>query len=53
VDPHKKSVTIEAVGDHGHTLSTDRFATDTAGDRLMTTYVREQWPDHVWAVEGA
>jgi transposase len=53
VDPHKKSVTIEAVDDHGHRLSTGRFGTDTAGYRLMTAYVREQWPHHVWAVEGA
>jgi transposase len=53
VDPHKKSVTIEAVDDHGHTLSTGRFATDTAGYGLMTSYVGEQWPHHVWAVEGA
>jgi hypothetical protein len=53
VDPHKKSVTIEAVDEYGHVLSTGRFGTDTAGYRSMTRYVRDQWPHHLWAVEGA
>jgi transposase len=53
VDPHKKSVTIEAVDEHGKVLSTSRFPTDNASYRAMVGYVRKQWPHHVWAVEGA
>jgi transposase len=53
VDPHKKSVTIEAVDEHGQVLGTGRFGTDTVGYRVMAKHVREQWPDHRWAVEGA
>jgi len=53
VDPHKKSVTIEAVDEHGAVLATGRFATDSNGHRLMLKYVRDQWPHHRWAVEGA
>jgi transposase len=53
VDPHKKSVTIEAVDEDGQMLATGRFPTDTAGYRAMTQYVRDQWPHHRWAVEGA
>ena len=53
VDPHKKSVTIEVVDADGTVLSTGRFATDTEGHRVMLAYVREQWPHHRWAVEGA
>jgi transposase len=53
VDPHKKSVTIEAVDEQGTVLVTGRFATDSTGYRLMLTYVRNQWPHRRWAVEGA
>ena len=53
VDPHKKSVTIEAVDEHGQVLATGRFPTDSTGYRLMLKYVREQWPHRRWAVEGA
>jgi transposase len=53
VDPHKKSVTIEVVDDHGQVLATGRFTTDSNGYRLMLKYVRDQWPHHRWAVEGA
>ena len=53
VDPHQKSVTFEAVDEHGTVLATGRFGTDTAGYRLMNRYVRDQWPHHVWAIEGA
>jgi len=53
VDPHKKSVTIEAVDEQGQVLSTGRFATDSNGYRLMLKYVRDQWPHHSWAIEGA
>jgi len=53
VDPHKKSVTIEAVDEHATVLATGRFGTDTTGYRLMLGYVRRQWPYRRWAVEGA
>jgi hypothetical protein len=53
VDPHKKSVTIEVVDEHGKVLSTGRFPTDNASYRAMVGYVRKQWSHHVWAVEGA
>jgi hypothetical protein len=53
VDPHKKSVAIEAVNQDGRVLATGRFGTDTAGHKVMVKYVREQWPHHVWAIEGA
>ena len=53
VDPHKKSVTIEAVDEHGTVLARGRFGTDTAGYRLLVKHVRDQWPHHRWAVEGA
>jgi transposase len=53
VDPHKKSVVIEAVDEQGRVLAAGRFGTDTAGYRLMLGYVREQWAHRRWAVEGA
>jgi transposase len=53
VDPHKKSVTIEVVDEHGSVLARGRYASDTAGYRTMVKYVRDQWPQHRWAVEGA
>jgi transposase len=52
VDPHKKSVTIEAVDADGQVLATGRFDTTSTGYRLMTAYVA-QWPHRRWAVEGA
>lgn len=53
VDPHKKSVTIEVVDEHAKVLGRGRYGTDTAGYRTMVKYVRDQWPEHRWAVEGA
>jgi transposase len=53
VDPHKKSVTIEAVDEHGSVLARGRYGTDTAGYRAMLKQVRDRWPQHRWAVEGA
>ena len=53
VDPHKNSVTIEAVDGQGRVVARGRFGTDAAGYRMMRGYVRGQWPHHVWAVEGA
>ena len=52
VDPHKMSVTIEVVDTHEQLLGGGRFATDKTGYAAMQRYVR-QWPDRVWAVEGA
>ncbi len=52
-DPHKKSVTIEVVDDHGKVLATGRFGTDNRQYKAMLDYVRRQWPHHRWAIEGA
>ncbi|WP_210650782.1 IS110 family transposase [Nocardioides sp. SYSU D00065] len=52
VDLHKMSVTIEVVDTHERLLGTGRFATDQAGYTALQRYVK-QWPDRVWAVEGA
>jgi transposase len=53
VDPHKKSVTIEAIDEQGKKLATGRFGTDTRDYKAMLGYVRRQWPHHRWAIEGA
>jgi transposase len=53
VDPHKKSVTIEVVDERGAVLTRGRYGTDTASYRTMVKQVRDQWPQHRWAVEGA
>ena len=52
VDPHKLSVTIEARDSREVLRSTGRFGTDTAGYRQLLRAAR-QWPQRVWAVEGA
>ncbi len=52
VDPHKMSVTIEVVDTHEHLLGAGRFDTTNAGYAAMQRYVK-QWPDRLWAVEGA
>ena len=52
VDPHKMSATIEVVDTHEQLLGTGRFDTNKVGYAAMQRYVR-QWPDRVWAVEGA
>jgi transposase len=52
VDPHKLSATIEVLDDHERVLGKGRFTTDQAGHRGMRAYVR-QWPDRLWAIEGA
>jgi transposase len=53
VDPHKRSVSIEARGGREVLLATGRFATDRREYRAMLRYARRQWPDRMWAVEGA
>jgi transposase len=52
VDPHKKSVTLEARDSREILRATGCFPTDAGGYRLLVKYAR-QWPDRVWAVEGA
>ena len=52
VDPHKMSVTIEVVDTHERLLGSGRFETTNAGYAAMQRYVK-QWPDRLWAVEGA
>jgi len=51
VDPHKASVTIEVVDQHGTLAATGRFPTARGGYQALIRYVR-QWPTRVWAVEG-
>ena len=52
VDPHKASVTIEVVDAEGKVAATGTFGTDARQYAVMLGYVR-QWPERVWAVEGA
>jgi transposase len=52
VDPHKLSVTFEARDSREILRATGRFGTDARGYRLLVKYAR-QWPERVWAVEGA
>jgi transposase len=52
VDPHKRSVTIEARDTREVLRATGWFPTTTNGYRAMVK-VAKQWPRRVWAVEGA
>jgi transposase len=52
VDPHKMSVTIEVIDTHEQLLGSGRFDTTNPGYAAMRRYVK-QWPDRLWAVEGA
>jgi transposase len=52
VDPHKKSVTSEARDTREVLHATGSFPTDAAGYRQLIGYAA-QWPDRIWAVEGA
>jgi transposase len=52
VDPHKLSVTIEARDSREILRATGRFGTDTRSYQQLLRYAR-QWPERVWAVEGA
>ena len=51
MDPHKRTVTIEAMAPDETVLDTRRFTTDAAGFAAMLDHCRV-WPDRVWAVEG-
>ena len=52
MDPHKRSVSIEVRDVREVLRATGRFGTDTANYRAMLRVAR-QWPERVWAVEGA
>jgi transposase len=52
VDPHKLSVTIEARDNREILRATGRFGTDARSYRQLLQVAR-QWPERVWAVEGA
>ncbi len=52
VDPHKLSVTIEARDTREILRAKGRFGTDARSYRELLAYAR-QWPERVWAVEGA
>jgi transposase len=51
MDPHKRSVTIEARDSREVLRATGRFPTSTPGFRAMLRLAK-QWPDRVWAIEG-
>jgi transposase len=52
MDPHKRSVTIEARDAREVLRATGIFGTDNGSYRAMLKVAR-QWPTRVWAVEGA
>jgi transposase len=52
LDPHKLSVTTGARDSQEILRATGRFGTDTQGYRQLLRAAR-QWPQRVWAVEGA
>ncbi|MGA8247545.1 MAG: IS110 family transposase [Nocardioides sp.] len=55
MDPHKRSVTIEAMTADERALGGGRYATDEAGFAAMRRYVSQLQPsvcDRVWAIEG-
>jgi len=52
MDPHKRSVTIEARDTREVLRGTGRFPTSTPGLRAMLRLAK-QWPQRVWAIEGA
>jgi len=51
MDPHKRTVTIEAMSPDEAVVDRGRFTTDVAGFEAMLT-VAAAWPERVWAVEG-
>ena len=52
VDPHKLSVTIEARDNREILRAVGQFATDGRSYRQLLQ-VERQWPERIWAVEGA
>jgi transposase len=51
MDPHKRTVTIEAMSPDEAVVYRGRFTTDVAGFEAMLA-VAAAWPERVWAVEG-
>ena len=51
MDPHKRSVTIEAMSGDETVHGRGRFDTDRAGYQALLRSAR-QWPARVWAIEG-
>jgi Transposase len=51
MDPHKRTVTIEAMSPDETVVDRGRFTTDVAGFEAMLA-VAAAWPERVWAVEG-
>src|SRR5215216_4763292 len=51
MDPHKRSATIEAMGEDETVLGKGRYGTDQAGFVAMLADAA-RWPQRVWAVEG-
>ncbi len=51
MDPHKRTVTIEAMSPDETIVFRGRFTTDVAGFEAMLA-VAAAWPERVWAVEG-
>ena len=51
MDPHKRTVTIEAMSPDETVVDRGRFTTDVAGFEAMLA-VASAWPERVWAVEG-
>src|ERR687898_744240 len=52
VDPHKRSVTFEARDTREVLLAVGTLPTDRDGYRALLRVAR-QWPDRIWAIEGA
>ena len=50
MDPHKRTVTIEAMSPDEAVLDRGRFTADGAGFEAMLTFAAA-WPERVWAVE--
>ncbi len=51
MDPHKRTVTVEAMAPDETVLDSRRFTTDVDGFAAMLAHGR-RWSDRVWAVEG-
>jgi hypothetical protein len=51
MDPHKRSATIEVMGEDETVLGKGRYSTDQAGFAAMLADAT-RWPQRVWAVEG-
>jgi transposase len=51
MDPHKRSATIEVLGEAEQLLLGGQFGTDSKGYRLLLAAAR-QFPLRLWAVEG-